>query len=312
MKSMCRGCVVVAMGLLFAYAAFAQEEKKPDPKFFVYLCFGQSNMEAGGRPDEQDEGTVDPRFQVLAATDMPRLGRKKGNWYVASPPLNRQENNLGPVDFFGRNMVANLPPDYRVGVINVSVAGAKIELWDKAANQAYLAGEAPGWMKNIVKSYDGDPYARLVEMGRAAQKDGVIKGILLHQGESNSNDQRWPEKVKKIYDDLVTDLGLDPAQTPLLAGELKGQEENGVCWRFNVDILPGLLYALPNSFVISSKGCEGLKDQFHFTTRGFRELGSRYAQQMLKIQGFEFQPHDRVGLLSATRPTTRLLPASSE
>ena len=68
---------------------------------------------------------MDPRFQMLAAVDMPRLNRTNGHWYVATPPLNRQENNMGPVDWFGRNMVANLPPDYRVGVINVSVAGRR-------------------------------------------------------------------------------------------------------------------------------------------------------------------------------------------
>ena len=46
---------------------------------------------------------------------------------------------MGPVDWFGRNMVASLPQDYRVGVINVSVAGAVIELWDKDNWQDLLA-----------------------------------------------------------------------------------------------------------------------------------------------------------------------------
>ena len=104
--------------LLFAPAGAFAQDKKPDPKFHIYLCFGQSNMEAGARPEEQDKGPVDPRFQMLAAVDMPRLNRAKGNWYLATPPLNRQENNMGPVDWFGRAMVANLPKDYRVGVIN--------------------------------------------------------------------------------------------------------------------------------------------------------------------------------------------------
>ena len=109
---------IVSVILLFnSVDAFAQANK-PDPKFHIYLCFGQSNMEAGARPEEQDKGLLDPRFQMLAAVDMPRLNRIKGNWYVATPPLNRQENNMGPVDWFGRTMVANLPKDYRVGVIN--------------------------------------------------------------------------------------------------------------------------------------------------------------------------------------------------
>ena len=41
-----------------------------DPNFFIYLCFGQSNMEAGARPAEQDKDFNDPRFQFMAAVDI--------------------------------------------------------------------------------------------------------------------------------------------------------------------------------------------------------------------------------------------------
>lgn len=270
-----------------ANSVFAQEQK-PDPNFFIYLCIGQSNMEAGARPEEQDKGDVNPRFQMLSAVDMPRLERTMGNWYTATPPLNRQENNMGPVDFFGRNMVANLPEKYRVGVINVSVAGAKIELWGKDSYKGYLEREAD-WMKNICKQYDGNPYQRLVDMAREAQKSGVIKGLLIHQGESNSTDPEWPQKVKTIYDDLVKDLNLNPKQFYLLAGELKSAEEGGSCASFNTEILPNLPKILPNSYIISSKGCKGVNDAFHFNVEGFRDLGKRYATQMLTSQGFKIK-----------------------
>jgi hypothetical protein len=287
---------------LSSIGTFAQE-KMPDPKFHIYLCFGQSNMEAGARPEAQDKGDVDPRFQMLAAVDMPRLNRTKGIWYVASPPLNRQENNMGPVDWFGRNLVANLPQDVRVGVINVSVAGAGIELWDNDNWQKYLDTREQ-WMRNIVTQYNGSPYQRLVEMARVAQKDGVIKGILLHQGESNSSDTNWPVKVKNIYDNLMKDLNLNPKDVPLLAGELKSEEEHGVCFRFNTNILAHLPEVLPNSYIISSKGVKGTPDQFHFNTAGMRELGKRYAVQMLKLEGIEFKEVERPGLLPvpATQP----------
>lgn len=276
----------LAIILLLSSASTFADEKKPDPKFHIYLCFGQSNMEAGARPEAPDEVPVDPRFQMLAAVDMPRLNRVKGNWYLATPPLNRGENNMGPVDFFGRTMVGNLPKDVRVGVINVSVAGAKIELWQKETYTNYLS-TAPTWMKNICKQYDGNPYQRLVDMAKIAEQDGVIKGILIHQGESNSTDPEWPGKVKGIYEDLMKDLNLNPQDVPLLAGELKSQEEHGVCFPFNTNILVHLPEVLPNSYIISSKGCKGTPDQFHFNTAGMRELGKRYAFQMLKHGGIE-------------------------
>jgi hypothetical protein len=279
--------MILALLLVTPNFIFAQKAKKPDPNFFIYLCFGQSNMEAGARPEEQDRGEVDQRFLMLAAVDNARLNRTMGNWYVATPPINRPENNMGPVDWFGRTMVANLPEKNRVGVINVSVAGAKIELWDKDSYKSYL-DSAQSWMKNICKQYNGNPYQRLVDMARIAQKEGVIKGILIHQGESNSSDPEWPSKVKAIYDNLIKDLNLNPKKVPLLAGELKSAEEHGVCAAFNTDILPNLPKVLPNSYIISSKGVKGSPDQFHFNTTGMRELGRRYAVQMLKIQGYKY------------------------
>jgi hypothetical protein len=297
--------VAAALVLFMSAGAFAQaEEKKPDPKFFVYLCFGQSNMEAGSRPEAIDQGTLDPRFQMLAAVDNPRMNRKMGQWYTANPPINRPENNMGPVDWFGRNMVASLPKEYRVGVINVSVAGAKIELWEKDTYQTYLNGEAAEWMRNMCKQYDSNPYKRLVDMGKIAQKDGVIKGILLHQGESNPNDKQWCNKVKGIYDNLMKDLNLKPEEVPLLAGELKSAEEHGACAGFNTAVLADLPKTLPNSYIISSKGVKGTTDQFHFSTPGMREFGKRYAQQMLKLEGFEFKDVERPGLLPVATTAT--------
>ena len=189
--------------LLLSMNAFSQ-----DRKFYIFLCIGQSNMEGNARIESQDT-IVDKRFQVLAAVDCPELGRTKGNWYTAVPPLCRCRTGLTPADYFGRTMVANLPDKSRVGVINVSVAGCKIELFDKDNFQSY-ASTAPSWMTNIIKEYGGNPYGRLVEMAKLAQKDGVIKGILLHQGESNTNDTLWTKKVKVVYDNLIKDLNLKP------------------------------------------------------------------------------------------------------
>ena len=207
-------------------------------------------------------------------------------WYTAIPPICREGNNLGPVDFFGRKMIDILPSEYHVGVINVSVAGAKIQLWDREDYKDYIDNERD-WMKNIVSQYGGNPYERLVNMARLAQKDGVIKGILMHQGESNSEDPLWPERVKKIYDNLCKDLNLNPKQTPLLAGELKYAEQGGVCAAFNSSIMPKLPKVLPNAHIISALGCESTGDQFHFSTEGMRLLGYRFADKMLQLQGFK-------------------------
>src|SRR5215475_8457943 len=183
--------------------------------FWIFLCFGQSNMEGFPGIEDQDKGPVDARFQVLAAVDFPKLDRKKGNWYSAVPPLCRPNSGLSPADFFGRTLVSNLPPNIKVGIVNVAVAGCKIELFQKDNFQSYAA-TAPSWMTNIIKAYGGNPYQYLVDAAKLAQKDGVIKGILLHQGESNTNDKEWPNKVKGVYESLLKDLNLKTKDVPLL------------------------------------------------------------------------------------------------
>lgn len=302
--------IVLASALLFIQAA----AQTLDPNFFIYLCFGQSNMEAGARPAEQDLGFNDPRFQFMAAVDMPSMNRTKGNWYTAVPPICREGNNMGPVDFFGRKMIEKLPAQYKVGVINVSVAGAKLELWDQDACADYLAMEAAdpgrGWLVNMAKAYDMNPYKRIVEVAKIAQKSGVIKGMLVHQGESNPDDSLWCGRLKKIHDDLCHDLGLNPNEIPLLAGELKQAEEGGVCAAFNDVVLSHLPEVMPNGYVISSLGCQSTGDQFHFSTEGMRLMGYRMADKMLQLQGFE-KPEERTLTLKPKKLGIEISPTLS-
>lgn len=270
----------VKIWLAGAFLLIAARAYPQDPDFYIFLCFGQSNMEGAARFTEQDTVGVDKRFMVMATADCPERGRTMGEWDTAVPPLARCHTGLGPADYFGRALVENLPEGIRVGVINVSVGGCKIELFAKDTYQAY-ADSVPGWMANMIEAYGGNPYGRMIEMAKKAQQSGVIKGILLHQGESNTGDIHWPEKVRGVYDNLIADLSLDP-QVPLLAGELLGEEANGACSSMNA-IIATLPQTIPTAHVISSEGCEGQEDRLHFTAAGYRELGKRYAEKMLTL-----------------------------
>ena len=274
--------VLLGASLLVACRSTTHAEE-PDPKFYIFLCFGQSNMEGFPGIEEQDKTAVE-RFKVLAAVDFPKLDRKRGNWYPAVAPLCRGTSGLCPADYFGRTLASHLPKEIRVGVVNVSVAGCKIELFDKANYEKYTS-TAPAWMANIIKGYDGNPYSHLVEMGKEARKVGVIKGILLHQGESNTNDKEWPKKVKGVNDNLMKDLDLKPESVPLLAGELVNADQKGACASMNT-IIAELPKSIPNSHVISSLGCKSRPDRLHFTAQGYRELGKRYGEKMLSLLGY--------------------------
>ncbi len=272
----------ILAGLLWFNAnAFSQ-----DTNFWIFVCFGQSNMEGFPGIQAQDKTNVDERFQMLAAVDFPKQDRQEGHWYPAVPPLCRPANGLCPVDFFGRTMVANLPKHIKVGVVVVAVGGCKIELFDKDHYQSY-ATNAPAWMKNFIRQYGGNPYQRLVEMAKLAQKDGVIKGILLHQGESNTGDKSWPNKVRGAYDNLLQDLNLKAEEVPLLAGEVVNADQKGQCAGMN-KIIDELPTTIPTAHVVSSAGCTAIPpDHLHFTPAGYRELGTRYADTMLPLLGYK-------------------------
>lgn len=272
--------VLVLAGLFFTNLSMSAQ----DANFYIYLCLGQSNME-GNAPYEAQDTVVNPRFQVLSAVDNQELGRVKGKWYPARAPLCRQNTGLTPADYFGRTMVENLPENVRIGVVHVAVGGCKIELFMKDKREEYIK-TAPDWMLNTLKEYDNNPYERLIEMAKIAQKDGVIKGILLHQGESNTGEKEWPEKVKSVYESILADLNLKAEEVPLLAGEVVNSDHGGTCAAMNpiIDTLPQVI---KNSVVISSKGLSCAADHLHFDAAGYRVLGRRYAVAMLKMMGIE-------------------------
>lgn len=254
-----------------------------DPNFHIYLCIGQSNMEGAARIEAQDTVNIDSRFKVLEALDCAKLNRQKGQWYTAKPPLCRCDTRLSPADYFGRTMIQNMPQNQTLGLVHVAVAGSKIEIFDKVKYKAYLdssAKERP-WMINMANSYGGNPYARLIEMAKIAQKSGVIKGILLHQGESNTGDKTWPAQVKKIYDDILADLNIAPNSIPLLSGELVSAEQGGKCASHNA-IIATLPQVIPKAVVVSSAGLTAAKDGLHFDSAGVREFGRRYAEALMQ------------------------------
>lgn len=249
-----------------------------DQNFYIYLCFGQSNMEGQGPIEEQDRN-VDERFRVMATVDFPDHGRVKGQWYTATPPLCRNWTRIGPADYFGRRMVKELPDSIRVGVIVVAIGGCDIALFEKDNYERYTA-TADDWMKSVIEEYGGNPYRRLVEAATLAQKEGVIRGVLLHQGETNTGQENWPDRVKRVYENLLYDLSLKAEDTPLLVGEVMSTSD--ACCAAHNAVISEVPSVIPNSYVISSEGLLS-QDEAHFSTAGYRELGERYAEQMLKI-----------------------------
>lgn len=235
----------------------------------VFLLFGQSNMEGLPQPEAVDR-VEEPRVEVLGYTNCG--ARQYNEWYVASPPLHSCSLGVGPGDYFGKAM-AEAWPEATIGLVPAAIAGVDIDFYRKGVVSA-RRGEF-----NIPPDNARDSaYDMLLEKAQLAQERGTIRGILFHQGESDSGSggAEWLGKVTEIVEDLRADLGLGE-DVPFIAGELL---YSGCCVSHNLRVnqLPS---SIPNAHVVSASGLAGL-DQFHFDLAGQRELGGRYAAAMLE------------------------------
>ena len=272
------------LGTLFAFlsqtSAFAQ-----DKNLHIYIAFGQSNMSGQATVTDADR-ISDLRFLVLRAAN--HSNQTVGEFYPAAPPMGHSQSKVGIVDIFGRTLVKNLPDSITVAVTNIAIGGQSIDLFDKDRNTAYVQNakaKNDTWWIQYLNEYGGDLYKRIIEMGEVAKKKGVIKGILFHQGEADYQMSDWPSRVKKVYDDIIADLGLDPERVPILIGELATTAAGGdLGWRNTAVAEAASL--IPNGHLISAEGCPALKEPsytLHFTREGYETFGKRYAEKMLEL-----------------------------
>ena len=289
--------MLLAAPALSQNVSFAQT---PDPNFFIYLGFGQSNMQGKGVIEYRDRDSDGSnfgkenwdRYWKLVVYDNDKS--KIGTWVTAKPPIVRPDTGLGPTDYFGRYLVKNTSAQYRIGVAVVAVDGASILAFDTdSATAASYITKADSWVVNAGACYNNYPYGKLVEMGRIAQKSGVIKGFIFHQGESDvtgatqESANLWYQRVTRIYRSLLEDLNLSADSVPFIAGEPVYSEYGGACgsavqW---VDKLPDYMNREMGTkccHVVSAKTLDAM-DQYHFTSSSYRVLGNRYGKMALEI-----------------------------
>lgn len=279
---------------------------EPDPNFHCYLLFGQSNMAGGGAGNNDGERTskvgdycdTTSRVKVLAWGDCngtpnpcPKysLNRTHDEWYTAFPPYHNCHEGIGPADGFGRTLLDSIREDITIGFIPCALSGMNINVFQKGGH-----GQIASWTQPK-PSIGNDGYSWMVKRCKIAQETGVIKGILLHQGEANSGQASWPDVVAGIIKDLKQDLGLTD-DVPFIAGELR---YDGASANHNpiVNRLPG---KIKNCAVASAEGCErrqsrtdGAYDQYHFSVDGYKKLGYNFATEFLQLADQEWVP--RIG-----------------
>ncbi len=262
-------CAMITVAIA-GVSAQNKEDIQFDPNFHIYLLIGQSNMEGAPRPESTDL-SQNPRIKVLAYTNAPRLKRIYNEWAIAVPPLHSTYQGLGPGDNFAKTVLAAMPANVTIGLVPCGINGVDIDFFLKGV----VSKRRKEFQIPPDNHWDG-AYEWVISRAKIAQKYGVIKGILFHQGESDAGQRIWLDKVNTMVSDLRKDLNIPDA--PILIGELL---YTGPCSGHN-QVIKDVPTKLKNAYVISAKGLKG-QDQFHFDLAGQRELGKRYGDKMIEL-----------------------------
>ncbi|QJE98674.1 sialate O-acetylesterase [Luteolibacter luteus] len=254
--------VLLFFGINTPSGAESALAKPPEKESFdIYLLMGQSNMV--GRDTRGLSGQVDePR--VLAMDG-------EGAWRIARDPIHmkdsRIEPGVGPGISFALEML-KASPERSIGLVPCAVGGSPLKRWVKG----------------------GDLYEKALARAKASAKDGVIRGVLWLQGESDTEDEKnaasYEARLTGMFKDLRADLG--SPDLPIVVGQLgefllqqparfAHAETVRAAIRHMPEMLPRIGYA-------DSAGLEHKGDQLHFSTAAEREFGQRFARAMTDLQ----------------------------
>lgn len=250
--------ITFVMGLFLCtiYGQSALSSAKVDSNFHIYILMGQSNM-AGRGAVPTDQALDD---QLLMFT-------QDQQWVLAKHPLHFDKPKVvgvGPGLTFGKAMVQ---PGITIGLVPCAVGGTSIQLWKPAAYDS------------ITNTHPWDDAQQRI---KAAMRYGVVKGVIWHQGESDSQ----PEKASHYLIDLnrvirqVRTTVQDPS-LPFVAGELgqyKPHYQN-----INRE-LAKLAETIVHTGLARSEGLTPMADGTHFDTPSAEEFGRRFATEMKKLQ----------------------------
>jgi len=231
----------------------APTEKAPDD-MQLFLLIGQSNMAGRGKVEAQDAAT-DAGIWMLD---------KEMNWVLAKDPIHFDKSvaGVGPGHQFARTLKAK-EPAANIGLIPTAMGGSSLDQW----------------------KVGGKLYTNAVERAREAMKNGKLKGILWHQGESDSKPEKiasYPTRFSTMIAQLRKDLGAE--NVPVVIGELVYSREKSA--EFNKAV-PTISAAVPNSGWVSAEGLTDRGDKLHFSSEGARTLGQRYAEKFLELEKAE-------------------------
>jgi len=258
--------VVFGAGLLHAQeptTALSDVQLPIKEDFHIYLLMGQSNMV--GR-DTRGMEVQTPNAHILAMTP-------NGKWMVAKDPLHEQNGRIapgvGPGMSFAQEMIKS-DPSITIGLVPCAVGGTPLKLWVKG----------------------GELYEKAMLRAKAAAEVGTLSGVLWHQGETDATKKEsadtYEARLTKMLGDLRTEL--NAPNLPIVVGQIgefldKKKEPYADTVRAAIKHIPQVLEQVGFA---DSNGLTDKGDKLHFNVDSQRQMGVRFANAMLELQG---KPH---------------------
>ncbi len=240
--------------LTLALLAFAALGAAQPANLDLFLLIGQSNMAGRGQVADQDTKPV-PNLYMLD---------KELNWVPAVDPMHFDRPELIGVGL-GRTFAITLmerDPDAHIGLIPAAFGGSKLSEWE------------PG----------SEHYTDAVRRAKAAMKSGRLRGILWHQGESDTNSEEEANTYLERFTTFLATLrhDLNAEDVPVVVGELGEFFEPPLAAVVNRQLATVPLH-IPLTAFVSSARLTDKGDKIHFNSPSYREFGRRYALAYLSL-----------------------------
>ena len=269
MKKSLRASAALSFMLVAASAASGdQTNVSPNPirlpvkeNLRLYLLMGQSNMAGRGQIGAEDK-TPHPRVLMFTL---------QNKWEPAVEPITHDKPTMlgvGPGLAFGKAMADN-DPSVTIGLVSCASGGTPLKRWERT----------------------GDLYSNAVQRARLAMREGTLKGIIWHQGESDSgtatNANSYGDRLARMIQDIRADLGAP--DLPFVVGQIgEFLYDRGPGHAAYTRVVNAALTALPERVPATacapSRGLKDKGDVLHFDAASQREFGRRYAAAMLRLQ----------------------------
>ena len=242
--------------------------KVPSSKedFHLFLLMGQSNMSGGVGLAAGDTKPVPSVMKMRWVKE-----GEGPKWSPGAHPLHPRRPNkkarFGPGLSFAEAYVAD-KPGVMVGLIPMAWGGRSI----------------------VQLSKGSEIYGDAIRHTKAAMQVGTLKGVLWHQGESDTVEQTrtdaYEKRLRRLIEDVRKDLG-NP-QLPFIVGNLAefygtGKDHKAPDRVARItkikEILRRLPKKVPHTGFVESTGCSpAARAKVHFDRKSCLLMGKRYAK----------------------------------